>query len=140
MTDGPKDDFPEQSMDAELTRARELILKRRARLMAAAVASLGVLNTNCSKTGVCLSMADPTIDAGSLDAGSSVCLSPVEPDAGLDAGPTVCLDFAFDSGPSVCLGAPYEDAGQDAEPSDGGVADASTDGAVSDAGDPLDAS
>ena len=108
MADEPKD---VRDDEAELARARELILQRRNRLVVAAMTGLGVLSTSCSRTSVCLSMVGPEQDASvKSDSGvPSVCLgAPYE-----DAGPSVCLDIEVpdDAGPSVCLSAPVKDAG-----------------------------
>ena len=95
----------EEELDAQ--RARELILARRNRFVAAALA--GVAASACAKSSgpqVCLSPPLPT-DAGVDASGPQVCLSP--PQACLsepmpDAGPMVCLSILpEDAGPSVCL-------------------------------------
>jgi hypothetical protein len=120
--------------DDDVERARELILKRRSKLMAAAMTGLGVMGTSCSKTTVCLSFEDPDGEEQTQDAGGgpSVCLSPQEMDGGFpDAMPTVCLEPLppdEDAGPSVCLSIGPEDAGAADAGADGG------DGSVPDAG------
>jgi hypothetical protein len=124
MADDPETPDLDPS-DDEVARARALILRRRGRFMAAAVASLGMLNTSCSKSSVCLSFAAPDAGASPDSGGPSVCLSPQEPDSGLptaclgagfeDGGPTVCLDIAIDAGQDAL------DAGQDAAADDAAV-------------------
>jgi hypothetical protein len=111
--------------DLSAERAREIILKRRARFMAAALAGLTGLGCNDGPT-VCLSLAGPDDgapddddsgpclsaprDAGrfNLDAGPRVCLTPIRPDAGVpdasrnDAGDAGIFEDV-DAGPRVCL-------------------------------------
>jgi hypothetical protein len=111
--------------DLSAERARELILKRRARFMAAALAGLSGLSCDDGGPSVCLSLVAP--DAGEPD----VCLSMRGPDAGKprDGGPRLNPD----GGPRVCLQPIRHDAGpdDDAGPSDAGGKDAG----VPDAGD-----
>jgi hypothetical protein len=134
MTDDRKPD-DEVPSDDEVARARELILRRRSRMMTAAMASLGMIGTSCSKSSVCLSLAPPDEDVNTQpDSGfPTVCLGALPDDAGsfdagTDAGPSVCLEPLFDAGddagPRVCLDiAVPEDAGADG--GDGSVPDAS---------------
>ncbi|MBI2393845.1 MAG: hypothetical protein HYV09_30010 [Deltaproteobacteria bacterium] len=114
------------------------ILARRARFVAAAVASAGLLGCG-SKMEACLSLApdtggdtisdtkpeacltvDATIDTG-VDTGPGVCLSPEwdsgAPDGATDAEPeaSVCLSMpldtgVFDTGPEPCLAPPPDGA------------------------------
>jgi len=100
------------------------ILARRAKFIAAAVTSAGLLGCG-SKAEVCLSMVadtgsdgdasddtisdtrpqpclDPVVDTGVTDTGPSVCLSPME-----DTG----SDSSADTGPAPCLAPPPADGG-----------------------------
>lgn len=131
MTDEhtPEDGPPS---DDEVARARELILKRRSRMMTAAMASLGMIGTSCSKSSVCLSLAphDSGVNTQPDSGYPTVCLGALPDDASIpDAGPSVCLEPLFDAGdddagPSVCLDiALPDDAGVDG--GDGSVPDAS---------------
>lgn len=126
MSERDEDEQEEMSLE----RARQIILSRRARFVAAALA--GVQGAGCEVTRVCLSFSPPDVDAGNshtADGGPSVCLG-----MAYDGGTRECL--TFDAGPQVCLSPPWEpclddylDAGapRDAGPTDAGP-DASVDG------------
>jgi hypothetical protein len=126
----------DDNRDDEVERARALILKRRSRLMAAAMTGISVIGASCSKSGpsVCLSFEDPDGEEQMHDAGAgpSVCLGALPSDGGFpDAMPTVCLEPLppdEDAGPTVCLGALPDDAGAEDAGVDGG------DGGIFDAG------
>ena len=95
---------------------KHVILARRAKFVAAAVASAGLVTACSSHAEACLSLAQndtgavdgtadgSSTDTGSTDTGPTPCLTPVEDtgtrDAsdGGDTGPTPCLDVAIDSG------------------------------------------
>jgi hypothetical protein len=102
---------------------RDRILARRAKFVAAALASAGAIG--CSSTAaVCL---EPAIDAGSdgkpdtstTDTAPNPCLTPALDSSVEDAGDTApmpCLDPApedtgVDTGPAPCLKMPPPDAG-----------------------------
>lgn len=92
--------------DDERQRAREAILKRRAKLVAYAVAA-GVAGPACSgKTSVCLSVSlgGSTSGGDASTGGSRLCLSPPL------GGTSFCLSIAAGAsygGTNVCLGMPY---------------------------------
>jgi hypothetical protein len=77
--------------------AREAILSRRARFVAAALTSAGLAGAACSgssdgsQPGVCLSIADSSAEGAQADGGAE----DVGTDAadGADAGPQVCLSI-----------------------------------------------
>ena len=78
--------------------AKKLVLARRARFVAAAIAGIGVATAACdsAEPSVCLSPLAPK-DAGVTDADAKSdadpqpCLSPLPPDASDVAEPQVCL-------------------------------------------------
>lgn len=95
------------NFDDERQRAREAILKRRAKLVAVAVAA-GVAAPACggkSSDSYCLSYAGGTSPIGASGTGGSrVCLSPPL------GGTSFCLSIAVGGstgGTNVCLGMPY---------------------------------
>jgi hypothetical protein len=77
--------------------AKRLILARRARFVAAALAGVAVAcggSTDDADPQACLSPPYQPRDAGSdadADAAPQPCLEPLPPDAGDDAEPQVCL-------------------------------------------------
>ncbi len=90
--------------------ARRLILARRARFVAAALASVAVTAGVAAGTEACGGGVEQT-DAGS-DAAPRPCLD-IVPD---DAAPRPCLDIApdasdDDAGPKPCLAPPLDDGG-----------------------------
>jgi hypothetical protein len=91
--------------------AKQAILRRRARFMALALASAGVVAAGAQACG-----GDTANDTGNQEA---------------DATPQPCLSQPLDDGsiPQPCLGRPYPDASEDA--ADASVEDASVD-AISD--------
>lgn len=107
---------PERSEPArEPDAAKRLILARRARFVAAALAGAGL------STGSCTESHGRVPDTSSVDGGAGVgsdaCLS-----FAADAGPEVCLTGPLDAGPQPCL-EPLpipEDAGEDAGDEDAG--------------------
>ncbi len=86
-----------------MTEPKHLILARRAKFVAAAVASAGMVSA-CGASEA-QSPADATSET-SADTSPSPCLRTVPPDTGLvdggadvsDTNPTPCLDVAVDSG------------------------------------------
>jgi hypothetical protein len=114
------DEARDRDDEVELTRVRELILARRNRFMAAAIAGLGM--TGCATSSTCLrpNREDAALDDAALDdaAMNSADASPGDMDARVatpDAGGTQTGDAgqsadaapdarpANDAGPSVCL-------------------------------------
>jgi hypothetical protein len=73
--------------------ARDKILKRRAKLVAAALASAGIAAGACGPT-VCLSIVDPDAsttkdgpsDGSMMDTKPQVCLTMMQEDSGVDTG------------------------------------------------------
>lgn len=115
MTD---DSNPKKADDA-----RRLILARRARFIAAALASVAVTGAGAEACGGSTEPEPTTQDAGprpcldppntSSSSSSSSgtpqpCLAPPLPE---DAGPKPCLDVAYDAGPQPCLSPPAPDSG-----------------------------
>jgi hypothetical protein len=99
---------------------KQSILARRARFVAAALASAGIAALAAQGCG---GKSDADGSGVSQDAGSDgdaeprACLAPPY-DAGADTGPQPCLDPPYDAGsdsdPQPCLFAPF-DAGSDAD-------------------------
>ncbi len=93
--------------DRDRSRARNAILARRARFVAAALASVGVMGCASKTTAPFDGGTGGTSDA-STDTRPTACLTP-QPD---DAAPMPCLDPApDDTGPTPCLEPPAEDTG-----------------------------
>jgi hypothetical protein len=147
MTDDRRDDGgsdEQAAFEDELERTRKLILERRNRFMAAALAGLGMTGGNaCTSSSVCLSLA---FDAGTAGAGNSGGSSGVGGKSGAGgagtggagtggtagARPNVCLsgrgavDICPDGSPPpcVCLEAPVPDAGSEDDGGEGEASDA----------------
>lgn len=108
--------------DDERQRSREAILKRRAKLVAVAVAA-GVAVPSCGgkSSGVCLSVSydGGTSSGGELGKGGSrVCLSPPL------GGTSFCLSIAAgtaNGGTQVCLSLPYGGESSGGAPGAGGA-------------------
>lgn len=106
---------PESEPPREHDAAKRLILARRARFVAAALAGAGMVAA-CDDDHA-RRPTDASREAGA-DTGPEVCLSQL-----FDAGPEVCL--TRDAGPQVCLGQVPEDAGDgDSGEGDSGEEDA----------------
>jgi hypothetical protein len=103
-------DAAEEEREAELERARKLILERRNRFMAAALAGLGMTAGNaCTRASICLSMAAP--QAGSDGQGSTAGAgagagSGAGSGGGGRPGPETCPGQPWRQPPCVCLSAP----------------------------------
>ena len=95
--------------------ARRLILARRARFVAAALASVAATTGVAVGTEACVGGADnrEEVDGGTSDAAPQPCLT-TAPD---DASPQPCLDIELpkdagaDADPQPCLFAPLDDGG-----------------------------
>lgn len=111
-----KPDDPQDNTNAPPARdrARELILARRNRFMAAALAGAGVVGTGCFETRSPgdTGGGDPS-DRARIDAGAQ----PQTPDAPDAPPPGVCLSVVEEEEPTVCL-QPPDDPNEDEWPDD----------------------
>lgn len=114
---GPKHPDATRDEQDEVARARALILQRRNRFIAAAIAGLGATNQACSDTH------DPNAGSQTVDAGGdggrggvgarpSVCLSGRGGGGAIDAGPTEECMFNMPP-PCVCLEPPFDAGGEE---------------------------
>src|SRR5690348_6738394 len=103
MTDDPRDEGNDEQLtgESELERTRKLILERRNRFMAAALAGLGMTAgaEACTRASVCLSLAAQQAGSGGHGAaGAGV--------AGPGPDPNSCPGQPWKQPPCVCLSAP----------------------------------
>lgn len=113
-------DAPRAAED-EVARARALILKRRNRFIAAAIAGLGATNSACTEPSVCLDMAVPASGEGGGAAARTAptpCLQmPLAGRGGAGgSGGSVAGKGGLGGMPSVCLSAPIDQCDNGAPP------------------------
>ena len=92
--------------------AKRIVLARRARFLAAALASVAATGAAAAGAEACGGGVDQTQDAGQPQPCLKVAPDSSQQDSGADTGvPQPCLSIAPDAEPQPCLGALPPDAG-----------------------------